>query len=141
MDNLIAAKGMKEFTVPAQLAPGQYLIRQEIIAHHESQPTFEENPAKGAQFYPACVQVEVSGSGTAVPDQGFDFNTGYTYEDPGIAFNMYGDIDSYPIPGPEVWNAAGGGSGEAGTGSGSQAPVETSTAVDTKRALRWARSV
>lgn len=142
VDNLIAAKGMKEFTVPAQLAPGQYLIRQEIIAHHESQPTFDEDPDKGAQFYPACVQVEVSGSGTAVPDQKFDFNTGYTYDDEGIAFDMYGDFDSYPIPGPEVWSGAGGGSGAVGSGDERKTPgVETSTAVDTRRALRWARSV
>ena len=86
----------------------------------------------------------MSGSGTAVPDQNFDFNTGYTYEDPGIKFDMYGDIDSYPIPGPEVWNAAGGGSGtEAGAGGNKTASGEeaTSTPVNTRRALRFARRV
>jgi cellulase len=143
VDNLIAAKGMKDFTVPEQLAPGQYLIRQEIIAHHESIKTFDEDPNNGAQFYPACVQVEVSGSGTAVPDQNFDFNTGYTYEDPGIKFNMYDDVDSYPIPGPEVWNAAGGGSGKSGAGAGgdktASAEEPASTPADARRGLRFAR--
>jgi cellulase len=106
VDNLIAAKGKKDFTLPAQLAPGQYLIRQEIIAHHESDGTFDKDPKRGAQFYPACVQFEVTGGGAAVPDQKFDFNKGYTYQDPGIAFDMYEDFESYPIPGPPVWDAA-----------------------------------
>ena len=127
VDNLIAAKGMKEFTVPAQLKAGQYLIRQEIIAHHESDATFDEDPKRGAQFYPACVQVEVSGGGGAVPDQDFDFNRGYTYQDPGIAFDMYGDFDSYPIPGPPVWNAAAAGGG-AGAGGGNGTVAATKAA-------------
>ncbi|RKU40431.1 hypothetical protein DL546_002210 [Coniochaeta pulveracea] len=100
---LIANKGKKDFTLPSTLAPGKYLIRQEIIALHEADTTFDTNPARGAQFYPSCVQVEVTGSGSAVPDQEFDFNTGYTYADAGIHFNLYGAYSSYPIPGPEVW--------------------------------------
>ena len=98
---------MQDFVLPANLAAGRYLIRQEIIAHHESDTAFNINPARGAQFYPSCVQVEVTGSGTAVPDQNFNFNTGYTYADPGIVFNLYQSISSYKIPGPEVWTASG----------------------------------
>lgn len=113
---LIANGGKQELTIPESLASGKYLVRQEIIAHHESDTAFSENPARGAQFYPSCVQVEVSGSGSAVPDQGFDFNVDYTYEDPGIVFNLYGDYSSYEIPGPEVWNAA---------SSGGSSPVES----------------
>ncbi|KAK4184349.1 glycosyl hydrolase family 61-domain-containing protein [Podospora australis] len=122
VDRLIAAKGKNEFTLPVELAPGQYIIRQEIIAHHESHKTFDKDPSRGAQFYPSCVQVEVTGSGTKIPDQNFDFNTGYTYSDPGIAFNLYNGFTSYPIPGPEVWDAAsasssGGSTGGAGGGA------------------------
>ncbi|KAH9900460.1 glycosyl hydrolase family 61-domain-containing protein [Xylariomycetidae sp. FL2044] len=116
VDNLIANAGKKDFTLPSDLAAGQYLIRQEIIALHEADVAYSANANRGAQFYPSCVQVEVTGSGTAIPDENFDFDTGYTYEDPGIVFNVYGDATSYEIPGPEVWTGAGGsGSGDAST--------------------------
>ncbi|KAL2757232.1 glycoside hydrolase family 61 protein [Sodiomyces alcalophilus JCM 7366] len=104
VDKIKANNGLQDFVLPADLAAGQYLIRQEIIAHHESEVSFEENPARGAQFYPSCVQVEVTSGGSSIPDQGFDFNTGYTYADPGIVFNIYSfDGTDYPVPGPEVW--------------------------------------
>lgn len=125
---LIANGGMQELTIPESLAAGQYLVRQEIIAHHESDTAFAENPARGAQFYPSCVQVEVAGDGNAVPDQGFDFNADYTYEDAGIVFNLYDDFTSYEIPGPEVWDAASGGSSspvESGASSSAPAPTPT----------------
>lgn len=109
VDKLIANKGKIDFALPAGLAAGKYLVRQEIIAHHESDTTFNVNPARGAQFYPSCVQVEVGGSGSVIPNQAFDFNTGYTYSDPGIAFNLYGSFTSYPIPGPKVFAGTGGG--------------------------------
>ena len=111
VDKLITNKGKQDFVLPANLAAGRYLIRQEIIAHHESDTAFNANPARGAQFYPSCVQFEVTGSGSAVPDQNFNFNTGYTYADPGIVFNLYAAFTSYKIPGPAVWTGGGGGSG------------------------------
>ncbi|KAK4244337.1 hypothetical protein C7999DRAFT_35301 [Corynascus novoguineensis] len=105
---------MKEFTVAEQLAPGKYIIRQEIIAHHESFTTFDEDP---------------EGSGTAVPDQGFDFNEGYGYDDPGIAFDMYGEFESYPIPGPEVWDGEGGGKGGGGEANKTSGGTRTSEEI------------
>jgi cellulase len=107
VDKLIANKGKKDFTLPASLAAGKYLIRQEIIALHEADTTFDTNSARGAQFYPSCVQVDVSSSGSDVPNQDFDFNTGYTYADAGIHFNLYSTYTSYTIPGPKVWSGAG----------------------------------
>ncbi|KAL6404897.1 endoglucanase-4 [Ilyonectria robusta] len=107
VDKLIAAKGKADFTLPSSLAAGQYLIRQEIIAHHESDTAYSQNSARGAQFYPSCIQFEITGSGSDVPDQNFDFNTGYTDADPGIVFNLYGSYTSYDIPGPEVWTGSG----------------------------------
>ncbi|MBE3045480.1 glycoside hydrolase family 61 protein [Candidatus Bathyarchaeota archaeon] len=134
---LIASGGKREVTVPESLAAGKYLIRQEIIAHHESDTAFSANAARGAQFYPSCVQVEVTGSGSAVPDQAFDFNADYSYEDPGIVFNLYDSFSSYEIPGPEVWSAVGGGSPakpsktEAAT-SDAAAPTASSPADDSE---------
>ncbi|KAK3346062.1 glycosyl hydrolase family 61-domain-containing protein [Lasiosphaeria hispida] len=125
VDTLIANKGKTDFVLPANLAAGQYLIRQEIIALHEADAATNVNAARGAQFYPSCVQVEVTGSGTAVPSQNFDFNTGYTSADPGILFSLYASFASYPIPGPAV--AALGGS--AGGGGPAPVPVPTTTAA------------
>ncbi|RSL67790.1 hypothetical protein CEP54_003099 [Fusarium duplospermum] len=126
VDKLIANQGKIDFDLPAGLKAGKYLIRQEIIAHHESDATYDQNPARGAQFYPSCVQVEVTGSGSAVPDQGFDFNTGYKYSDAGIHFNVYGSYSTYEIPGPAVWSGSGSGSG---SGSSPSAPAASAPAA------------
>lgn len=45
-------------TIPQGLAPGNYLIRHELIALHQ---------ANAPQFYPECAQIVVSGSGTSEP--------------------------------------------------------------------------
>lgn len=44
------------------LAPGNYLIRHELIALHQ---------ANAPQFYPECAQIKVTGSGTAQPDASY----------------------------------------------------------------------
>ncbi|PCD43898.1 hypothetical protein AU210_002984 [Fusarium oxysporum f. sp. radicis-cucumerinum] len=119
VDKLIKAKGKSTFTLPSALKAGKYIVRQEIIAHHESDVAYASNPARGAQFYPSCAQVEVTGSGTAVPDEKFDFNKGYTSTDKGIVFNLYGSYTTYDIPGP----APAGGN----AGSETQAPAPTPT--------------
>ncbi|RMJ11224.1 hypothetical protein CDV36_009124 [Fusarium kuroshium] len=131
VDNLIANGGKIDFDLPAGLKAGKYLIRQEIIAHHESDATYDQNPARGAQFYPSCVQVEVTGSGSAVPDEGFDFNTGYKYSDAGVHFNLYGSYSSYEIPGPAVWSGSstGSGSGSSGSSPSASAPAASAPAA------------
>ncbi|KAG8896202.1 hypothetical protein FRB99_009022 [Tulasnella sp. 403] len=45
--------------IPDGLKPGPYVIRHEILALHS---------AKAPQFYPSCSQLQVSGTGTKVPD-------------------------------------------------------------------------
>lgn len=45
-------------TIPLGLAPGNYLIRHELIALHQA-----NNP----QFYPECAQIVITGSGTSEP--------------------------------------------------------------------------
>lgn len=61
------------------------------------------NPARGAQFYPSCVQFDISGDGTSAPSDNFAFNGGYTYQDPGIHFNLYsGNDTAYTMPGPAM---------------------------------------
>lgn len=48
--------------VPAGLAPGNYLVRHELIALHQ---------ANSPQFYPECAQIVITGSGTAQPDASY----------------------------------------------------------------------
>ncbi|KAL0938295.1 Endo-beta-1,4-glucanase D [Colletotrichum truncatum] len=109
-------------TIPSSLKEGKYLVRHEIIAHHESDTTYDVNPARGAQFYPSCIQIEVTGGGSDVPPQNFDFIGGYKYSDKGIHFNLYNDdATAYKAPGPEVWT------GGAGSGSGSSPAPPTTT--------------
>ncbi|VUC33937.1 unnamed protein product [Clonostachys rosea] len=124
VENLISNKGKKVVTIPSSLKAGKYLFRQEIIAHHESDTAYNVNSARGAQFYPTCVQVEITSGGSATPSENFDFNTGYTYADPGIVFNLYGSFTSYSIPGPDVWTGA-----DSGSSPSSSAAAPTATAT------------
>ncbi|KAJ9134341.1 Glycoside hydrolase family 61 protein [Pleurostoma richardsiae] len=130
VDKLIANGGKNDFTLPSGLAAGKYLIRQEIIALHEADAAFNVNSARGAQFYPSCVQVEVTGSGSAVPSQDFNFNTGYTYSDPGILFNLYTSFTSYPIPGPDVDTLE----GTSGSTTGESSAAVATSAAETSAA-------
>ncbi|KAL5345485.1 AA9 lytic polysaccharide monooxygenase D [Pseudogymnoascus australis] len=83
-------------TVPASLAPGHYVFRHEIIACHGC------SSLNGAQNYPFCVNIDVTGSGTANPE-GTVASSLYDKNDPGIFFNPYVTVKSYEIPGPALW--------------------------------------
>ena len=87
-------------TVPSSLAPGQYVIRHEIIALHGA------GSANGAQNYPQCINFEVTGSGSTQLPSGTLGVDLYNSNDPGILFNPYQDVTSYDIPGPAVWSGA-----------------------------------
>lgn len=69
--------------IPAALADGDYLIRHELLALHQS-----NNP----QFYPECAQLTVTGGGGATPEGDYlvKFPGGYSMSDPGVTI----DIDS-----------------------------------------------
>ncbi|KAL0951979.1 hypothetical protein HGRIS_008632 [Hohenbuehelia grisea] len=94
---LIAANGIYKFTIPPKLKAGQYLIRHEIIALHAAYSY------PGAQVYPVCIQVEVTGSGSALPTSFVSFPGAYNGNTPGIVYDAYTNTGSYPIPGPAVW--------------------------------------
>ncbi|RYP43252.1 hypothetical protein DL770_011765 [Monosporascus sp. CRB-9-2] len=102
VEKVVANGGKKDFTLPSALAPGQYLVRQEMIGLHEADAL--ATAGRGAQFYPSCVQLEVTGSGTEVPSQNYDIVKGYNADEPGIVFNLYSSYTSYPIPGPDVFS-------------------------------------
>ncbi|KIY72574.1 lytic polysaccharide monooxygenase [Cylindrobasidium torrendii FP15055 ss-10] len=97
-DGLYATNSVYTFKIPSALQAGQYIIRHEIIALHSA------FAYPGAQFYPSCIQVEVTGSGTKLPTSFVSFPGAYTASTPGIVYDVYTNTSSYPIPGPAVWS-------------------------------------
>lgn len=91
-------KGKVDFTLPACIQPGQYLLRAEIIALHGA------GNYPGAQLYMECAQLKVSGGGTANPPT-VSFPGAYKGSDPGIKFQLYWPTPTtYKIPGPTVFS-------------------------------------
>ncbi|RSL85556.1 hypothetical protein CEP51_003301, partial [Fusarium floridanum] len=82
-------------TVPSTLASGNYVFRHEIIAMHGAGET------NGAQNYPQCFNIEITGGGSDNPE-GVLGTELYSATDAGIKFNPYGEITSYEIPGPAL---------------------------------------
>jgi len=97
---LIADKGLLKFTLPKDIAPGNYLLRAEIIALHEA------NRMNGAQPYVGCAELTISGTGQKTP-AGVQFPGAYSPTDPGILFNIYATpMAPYVVPGPAVYASA-----------------------------------
>lgn len=86
-------------TIP-NLAPGNYVIRHEIIALHAAGQT------NGAQAYPQCVNFKVEGSGTTTISGGVPATSFYKATDPGILFNLFTSYNGYTVPGPAVTKLA-----------------------------------
>lgn len=98
---MIANNGWANFTVPSCIAPGQYLLRVELLALHSA---YSQG---GAQFYMSCAQINVKGSGTFTPSQTVSLPGAYKATDPGILINIYGSTGApdmggkpYTAPGP-----------------------------------------
>ena len=94
-DELIANNFSSTVTIP-NVAPGNYVIRHEIIALHSG------SQVNGAQSYPLCINFKVEGSGTTQLTGGVPATSFYTPTDPGIHFTLWQSFDSYPIPGPAL---------------------------------------
>ncbi|KAI0074171.1 glycoside hydrolase [Panus rudis PR-1116 ss-1] len=95
---LIANNNSWTSTIPASLAPGEYMIRHELLSIHTSnQP----------QFYPECAQLKVTGSGSAQPSGSYlvKLPGAYKASDPGVTIDIYSHPTwtNYTIPGPAVW--------------------------------------
>lgn len=118
-DALMANNLTGSVTIPSTIAPGNYVLRHEIIALHSA------GQADGAQNYPFCVNLEVTGSGTDNPE-GVLGTSLYTPTDAGILVSIYTAGATYEIPGPALY-AGGSGSGSAPLASSSAAPVASSS--------------
>ncbi|KAK5936653.1 hypothetical protein PMZ80_011118 [Knufia obscura] len=102
-DEMIANNFTWVSTIPSSIAPGKYVLRHETIALHSA------GSEGGAQAYPQCVNLEVTGSGSNSLGDGTLGTALYTPTDPGILINIYTELSDYEIPGPAVM--AGGSSG------------------------------
>lgn len=83
-------------TVPPNLAPGQYVLRHEILGLHVA------GTRNGAQFYPSCAHLTVSGSGTQQLPSGVALPGAYNPDDTkGVSTILlsYGHLS-------HAWNAA-----------------------------------
>jgi len=89
------------FTIPAALPSGQYLVRMEAIAIHSA------SYFGGAQFYIGCAQINVTGGGKGTPGPLVAIPGVYTGNEPGILIDIYYPIPAtYVQPGPAVWPPA-----------------------------------
>jgi cellulase len=122
-DQLIANNNSWTVTIPSTIAAGNYVLRHEMIALHGAGST------NGAQNYPQCINLIVTGGGSDVPS-GTLGEALYTETDPGILVNIYTTGLTYTIPGPALYS---GGSGSATSAavavSSTAAAVVTSSAA------------
>lgn len=109
--------GKQDLKIPSDIAPGDYLLRTEVIALHVA------GSVGGAQHYVSCFQLKVTGGGSANPS-GVQFPGAYSATDPGIKFDIYGSYSSYPVPGPAVYGG--------GAGSNPQPQPTTTFATSTR---------
>lgn len=107
VDEMIANNGWHYFDMPQCIAPGQYLMRVELLALHSAY-----SPG-GAQFYMECAQIEVTGSGTHTGSDFVSFPGAYSATHPGITINIYDNSGQptnggrpYEIPGPRPISCA-----------------------------------
>ena len=113
----LLANGLKyTFTVPSSIAAGNYVARHEIIALHSA------GSENGAQNYPQCINLQVTGGGSDNP-AGVAGTALYKSTDPGIVVNIYQQNTQYAVPGPKLYSGAG-----SSTGGGSAAPAPSSAA-------------
>jgi hypothetical protein len=115
-------------TLPDNLAPGEYLVRHEIIALHLAMTQGK------AEFYPSCQQIKVNGDGNGVPspDQLLSFPGAYSDDDPGLFTpDVYNPGFQYTFPGGPiatlVTSDGGNNNGTSMSVSSSSTPKPTST--------------
>ncbi|CAO2657230.1 Nn.00g033560.m01.CDS01 [Neocucurbitaria sp. VM-36] len=97
VDRLIANQGVQTITIPKCIAPGQYLLRGELIALHAA------SSQKGAQFYMECAQLNIVGGSADKTPASVSLPGAYTANDAGILYNLYNGQKTYTAPGPSVF--------------------------------------
>lgn len=119
-DELIADSYSRTLTIPTDIAAGEYVLRHEIIALHGAEDL------NGAQNYPQCINLNVTGSGTATPSGTLGEDL-YKNTDPGIYVDIWATLTTYDIPGPTLYTA--GSTATAAAAAVSSATTSTETAA------------
>jgi hypothetical protein len=104
-DVLRKNKGINSATIPKSIAPGKYVIRNEIIALHRAN-------LKEPEFYMQCGNIEVTGDGTDdLSGSGVPAAELYSKSDEQLfGFSIYdGGDNEWPIPGPPLMAGGSGG--------------------------------
>lgn len=130
-DTLIANNNSWTSTIPSDIAAGNYVIRHEIIALHSA------GTAGGAQNYPQCMNIKITGTGTEAPT-GTLGEALYRESDAGILIDIYQSLSTYDIPGPTLFSGAASGAqstaAATSTAAASSAAVTSSAAVSSAAA-------
>ena len=102
-------------TIPSTVAQGNYVLRHEIIALHSARTI------NGAQNYPHCINLHVTGSGADKLPAGTLGTTLYKPGEPGIQVDIYKPLQ-YQMPGPPLYtpenSASGATTADSGLGGG-----------------------
>lgn len=133
-DNLISANNSWTVTIPSSIASGNYVLRHEIIALHSA------GESNGAQNYPQCLNLKVTGGGSDSPS-GTKGTALYKNTDAGILVNIYTSMDSYEIPGPALYSGASSGSTTAAATTAAATTAAATQAATTAAPAASASSV
>ncbi|KAI9830959.1 MAG: hypothetical protein M1826_004076 [Phylliscum demangeonii] len=93
-DHMTAYNGTWYVDIPKTLAPGFYVVRTEILALFGT-----------GQYYPRCLNLMVTGDGTAHP-VGVPASQLYNASESGVAVNFADMPDNYTLPGVPMWEGA-----------------------------------
>jgi len=121
-----SAKMIQEYStwkvkIPAQLKPGQYIVRNEVVAMHSP---------KAPQHYIACVQINVKGSGTTSLPAGVKSNQLYNSNSILATYDVYANPGSFQLPSnPPVWNPSADSAPPPASSSRAAEPVSSSQAA------------
>lgn len=126
VDTMIQNGGWHYFTMPSCVAPGDYLLRVELLALHSASKAGE------AQFYMECAQIRVTGSGNSDGGSKVSFPGAYSSNDPGVLISIYDSTGQptnggrpYVIPGPPVMSCGSGSGPNPTTTGGGASPTTT----------------
>ncbi|EPS35677.1 hypothetical protein H072_10914 [Dactylellina haptotyla CBS 200.50] len=101
-DALLKNNNTWSLTLPSKIKNGQYLMRHEIVALHAA------HELKGAQFYPSCTNIEITGATGENTPETVKIPGAYSASDPGIFINIYyPKVTNYTIPGPALYKEDG----------------------------------
>ncbi|KAJ5314164.1 uncharacterized protein N7443_001048 [Penicillium atrosanguineum] len=118
-DKLISNNNSRTITIPSTIESGNYVLRHEIIALHSAENT------NGAQNYPQCLNLKVTGGGSDSPTGTLGTEL-YKNTDAGILVNIYQSLSTYDIPGPALYTA---GSASSATTTTAAAAAASTTAA------------